>query len=529
MQESPDARVRQIGQELESIRSKKGPAAYWEKVREYCWLDLWFLVRVVLKWGWLDEVLVGQEMLHFYDVNKGKDTAVFVPRGHGKTLLAAARCIQEILKNPNVAIMFASATEDLADKFGQMIGQTLMENDFLQKAFPGVLPASTQDVQQWGKPGYSLPQREPRIDPTLYCASLNTNVTGRHPDIIFLDDLIVPKTNSPLGYEKVEKFLHEMKMLLPPQGVMHISGTRYHDADPYSKILAGKIIGKKGNFATLVRSCFIDDMPEKGLTYPFKLRWNMDEPTGYTMEQIEAMRRPVVEGGLGPFFDAQLRNDPAPEERMDIKLSDIIIYDKRDQPKLGAVRSFGIEITGGGRPIYQQLVEKTEELRFWMPLHEISTTRSTKGETKTDRIRSTLEPIVREGRLRTQQWMLDVSTRDTLGYELQRLGFAEHDDIADALHNAIQLAGGTFPAHGEDAHLYLASDLAWTEERRGDFTVTVALAVDEFRHYWVVDYDRFQLSSPSQLCDRLISFYRKWENDDTRSSRPRKNYALTYR
>jgi len=528
MTESPDSRVRRIGRELEAIRTKDGPKAYWRKVREYCWTDLWFLIRVVLQWGWLDEDLVGNEMLGFYAKHEGKDTALFVPRGHGKTLLVAARCIQEILKNPNMAIMFASATEDLADKLGQMIGQTLMENDYLQKAFPGILPSSPQDVAQWGKPGYALANRQPRIDPTLFCASLNTNVTGRHPDIIFLDDLIVPKTNSPIGYEKVERFLHEIKMLLPPQGIMHITGTRYHDADTYSKILSGKIIGKRGPFATLIRSCFIDDMPAKGLTYPFKIRWNMEEPTGYTLEQIESMRRPVSEGGLGSFFDAQMRNDPAPEERQDIRLSDIVIYDSKDKPKIGPVRSFGVEIVGGGRPIYQQLVEKTEELRFWMPLHEIDVPRDRK-QTKADRIRSVMEPVIREGRFRCQKWMLDVSSRETLGYEIQRLGFAEHDDIADAVHNAIQMAGGSFPAHGEEAHLYIACDLAWTEERRGDFTVAAAVAVDEFRNYWLIDYDRFQISSPSSLCDRLISFYRKWESDDTRPSKPRKNFALNYR
>lgn len=524
--ESPDDRVRKLGRELEGLRGAK----YWEKVREYCWTDLWFLIRIVLQWGWLDEELVGREMLDFYKQNPNKDTAVFVPRGHGKTLLVAARCIQEILKNQHVAIMFASATEDLADKFGAMIGQTLMENDYLQKAFPGILPSSPQDVMQWGKPGYALASRKPRIDPTLFCASLNTNVTGRHPDIIFLDDLIVPKTNSPLGYEKVEKFLHEVKMLLPPQGVMHITGTRYHDADTYSKILTDRVVGKKGKFATLLRSCFIDDMPEKGLTYPYKLRWNMEQGTGYTMEQIDFMRRSEAEGGLGSFFDAQMRNNPLPEERQDIKLSDIIVYDPKEIPKLSPVRSFGVEVLGGGRPIYTQLVEKTEELRFWMPLHEITGERSTRQETKTDRIRSALEPVVREGRLKCQKWMLDLGSRDTLGYEIQRLGFAEHDDIVDALHNVPRyLSAGTFPQHGEPAHLYIAADLAWTEERRGDFSVAVAVAVDEFRHYWVIDYDRFQLSSPSALCDRLINFYRKWESDETRPSKPRKNFALNYR
>jgi hypothetical protein len=232
-----------------------------------------------------------------------------------------------------------------------------------------------------------------------------------------------------------------------------------------------------------------------------------------------------------PFFDAQMRNDPKPSERMDIKISDINIYTPRELPKLGTVRAMGVEITGGGLPIYQGLLEHCEQMKIFLPLTEISNPRKV-GLKKSDRIIAAIQPLTHSGRLHIQQWMLgDESSRDTLGYEIRRLGVATHDDIVDALHNVpTHLSNGTLPqGPQEPAHVYISVDLAWTEEKRADYSVAMAVAVDHSGNHYVLDYDRFQISSPTGIYDRLIKFYRKFEEPQTIRKLSGQKYPGAYR
>lgn len=529
-----DEQVLRWSKQLSDVLKTEGRKAYWRLIRELCLKSEWFLIRVVLQWSWLDEELHGNHLLGFYNRNVGKDTAVFLPRGHGKTLMNGARIIKKILNNPNISLMYSSATEDLAADFCAMVGAELIGNDYLQQAFPDILPKSAQSVDRWGKDGYSIPGRKPRVDPTLFPLSMLGNRTGKHPDEIFADDLIVATNNDPKGWQKAEQFIQESKLLLSPQGVINLTGTRWDDGDTYGKIVDGKLQGRQGRFECMKLSCFIDDDPKKGVIYPEKKRWGVETLSGFSLSSLENMRCPVVEGGLGRFFDAQMRNDPVPEERQDIRVSDINLYDQTAPifERLSAPRAFGIEVLGGGRPIYQLVESQAESLRFDIPLVEIARKRASVGTTKADRIRSILEPQVRAGRVFALPWMIgEISDSEGLGYEIRRLGAARHDDIVDALTMAIELVADSYPDHDSKlADLILTADLAYTEKTQSDWTVLLALAADSQKNLWVLDYERFQLSQPSMLADRIIQFFRKWSpNEGMSTVRPvRRNFAINY-
>jgi hypothetical protein len=516
--ENPDEAVRLKCIELEKIRKTQGQAAYWHYTREVLKSDPWFMMRVALEWGWLDDKLVGHSMIKHVADHWGEDVGILFPRGHGKTLPTSALCISAIINDPNVSILEISRTDDNAEKIGTFISDQLLGNDYLQQCFSkkhnpkdGFLPSSTAECRQWGKDGYSLPYRKPRIDPTLLCISLKSAKAGKHPDIIWIDDPTEEENNDERGWTQVEKTLDGCKFLLPAQGCFWWTGTRWHDSDPLGKAVEGKLRGKQGKFKVIQFSCYEDDNITKPPTYPYKKRWNMERETGYTHAMLEEMRAPKEEGGLGEFFDAQMRNDPAPSERADIKVKDINIYEKEKLPTVGHVRVFGIETTGGGLPIFNGFREHCEEMRLSVPLQEITNPRT---HEKSDRIVAAIQPVVAAGRLYCQEWMIgDDRSRDTLGYELRRIRKAAHDDIADALHNCIaELVRGLKPSSPQEpADLYIMTDLAWSEKKRADFTVVIAVAVDHFGNYWVVDYDRFQLTSPTGIYDRLLKFYRKFE------------------
>lgn len=516
--DQPDLAVTKKCRELEMIRRKDGESAYWQVTREVLKTDPWFLMRVALEWGWLDDQLVGHEFVRHIAENPKTDLGVLFPRGHGKTLPMSAIMITAILQNPNIAILEMSRTDDNAEKIGSFISEVLIGNDYLQRCFSrkhnpdtGFLPSSTSECKQWGKDGYTLPWRKPRLDPTLLTIPLKGAKAGKHPDIVWIDDPTEKENNNERGWHEVISAVQGLWFLVPAHGYMLWTGTRWHDADPLGMAEAGFLTGKQGPFKFIKKSCYIDDDPKKEPTYPLKKRWNMAEESGYTHKMLEDKRRPEPDG-LGEFFDAQMRNDPAPAERADIKVADIRIYDPKDLPRLMPPSMFGIETTGGGLPIYNGFVDYLDGLKLTLPLVEITNPKK-QGTSKRDRIVAALQPITSRGGLLCQQWMIgDKQSTEGLGYELRRIGKAAHDDIADALHNvpAHLCTPGSYPTRPEDpAEVYISCDLAWAEEKRSDFTVVMAVAVDHRGDHWVLDYDRFQISSPTAIHQRLLEFYQK--------------------
>lgn len=533
--DQPDAAVIQICRNLEILNREQGSEAYWAECRRLCKTDLWFLMRVVMQWGWLDEDLVGTQFIKAiaeHTTEGGKlDKAIIMPRGHGKTLPMSAVCVNDILNNPDTAILNLTRTEDNALKFAGLVGEHLISNPFLQRCFAkkhnpetGFLPSAVSECKLWGKDGYSLPWRKPRIDPTLLAISLKAAKAGKHPDWIYVDDPTEAENNAPDGWAHVIEMINGLKMLLPPDGYIVWSGTRWHDGDPLGKVERGVFHGKQGPFKILKRSCYVNDNPNNPPTYPRKIRWNMTKPTGYTHEALEAMRKPEEEGGLGEFFDAQMRNDPIPSERALIKVKDINLYDAADQPKTTDVKLMGIEVTGGGLPIFNGFKEYCDELKINVPIYEIVNPRKV-GISKADRIVTALQPLVDSGKIWAQDWMIgDESATEGLGYELRRIGKATHDDIADALHNLVtHLCKDITPKReGDPADLYISVDLAWTEKQRSDFAVAIAACKDHKGNIWVLDYDRFRISSPTGIYQRLLAFYQNCQDTETTRQRVRK-------
>lgn len=546
LHDSPDEAVRERIAHLKKLKKEVGQieldsghllTAYQWKLRQYIQEDPWFLFRAVMGMHWLCEDLHGRIMLphDFIEDEDGNltdefDKAVIVPRGHVKTLMRAARQVQRIVRNPEIKILYASATVPLARSVGTYVSDTLLNNEYLQAAFPDILPASKQDCVQWGLQGYRLPCVV-STDPTFRAASLDTNVTGSHPWVVAIDDLTVAQNNNERGWEQAEEFIKNCLAMLPPHGFFEYNATRWHDADPTGKIINGEIRGKQGEFKSLVLSCYVDDDPKKGPIWKAKKRWGSTTVSGYTMKQLEDMRFT-----MGSFFNAQMRNDPAPSEEQVINYKDINVIKEDELPKHGECRLVGIEATGGGQLIYNHLLERMEKFKLTIPFVKMQNPkRGRAGLTKEDDIITELEPIVREGRLYALEWMMEDPDRkqDTLAYEIKRLGAAKHDDIVDALHNCTRhLIKKTRPDPREPNHFYIAVDLAFTESQRSDFSVCVAVSVDHQGNHYVHDYIRFKLANPTGLADRIIEFYQKHsggEESSSSSRRSKRSFASTYR
>jgi len=504
--EYPDAAVREKGRKLLELKAKSNKAAYRNTLREYLRTDLWFLIRAGLRWWYFDEKLHGQELMKFiYEPKENRDKAIFLPRGHGKSLFTIARLVQYPLRDVNEKILVASATKELSQKMGGMWSDIMLSNDMLKEAFPEIIPKSKASCEMWGMRGYNLPCSDASIDPTLFCASLRANVTGKHPSIIILDDILVPETDNPAGYNEVKGFLKQCKALAMPHTWIEINGTRYNDKDPYQGIIDGEIKGAKGDFDYIIRSCYKDDDEKKSPIYPLaKKRWNKESNSGFSHELLDLKR-----AELGSFFNAQYRNNPIPFSDIQMKRTHLNVYKAEELPAYGACRAVGIEIAGSGRIIYQMLAEELEKLLLFMPLTTMKPL--DRYGSKVERIMGELEPLVRERRIYCQEWMIGHDTdMETLAYELERLGAAKHDDIVDTLHMIKgNLVKGLTPAKGDLADLYIGVDIAYTQAASSDYTVVMAVVIDDNGNYWVVDYDRFKVKSPSAIVKKIMQFYQR--------------------
>lgn len=529
--ENPDEAVRHKCIYLEKIKRTEGQSLYWQLMRENLKTDPWFFFRVAMEWNWLDEKLVGHHFTKHVADNWGEDIGILMPRGHGKTLPCEGVMCMQIVNKPDVAILQLSRTDDNANKICSFIGDTLIGNDLLQRCFArkynkdGCLPSSTAETSTWGKKGLVLPWRTPRNDPTFLSISMGSAIAGKHPDIIWVDDPTEEENNNELGWAKTSKRIAGLWFCVQSGGFFIWTGTRWHDADPLGQAVNGTLTGKQGKFKFVQFSCYENDDPDAEPTYPFKLRGGMTDPSGFTKEMLDLKR---IE--YGEFFDAQMRNDPSPSERADIKVAHINTYEPHELPKLGPVRLLGMESTGGGMVLLNGFREQCDKLRLNVPIEEVINPRSA-NVTKRDRIVAALQPLVNNGKLFAQKWMIgEPGETGTLGYELRRIGKASHDDIADALHNAvIHLVNGTIPRDNEPAHLYICCDFAYTEKARSDWTVLLALAVDHRGNYYVVDYVRFQCSSPTGTYENILEFYRKYEEPSSTRTQSNKKYPGVWR
>lgn len=512
-------------------------------IRKYCLTDWWFLVRYIFQYHFFCEDLHYNTLYRWKYENMEDDLVTCIPRGHVKTLSTAVDITQEILRNPDIAILGVSATDDLCKGLGKLVGDTLRHNERLVWAFNDILPQGNEKLRAWGAYGYQLPRAKPRLEKTLELASMRTTKTGKHPDLVFIDDITVAENNNENGWQAGADLINNLRRMCNPWGKFRWNATRWDDGDTVGMAIEGNILGKQGKFKSLVMSCYEDDDPTNDVIYKYKQRWNQrgkpnGEWSGYRKEEFERERK-HPDPKVRRFFSCQLRNNPVPEEEQRLELKSLRFFGPEEgcetekHPDVGRVISVGVETTGGGLVVYNLLEEQIQQQKLNIPLEEVKYPKE-RGVSKADRIHAALDPWIREGRLWVpkSEFPKDLSNTDCLGYELRRLGAGKNDDIADALHIIPKfLTSGLYPRRkGEPAHLYIGVDLAYTEAKASDYTVALAACVDHNHHLWVLGYSRFRIKQPTIIVHRLIDFYNHWNNRQTAQPFPSRkgSWASSY-
>jgi predicted phage terminase large subunit-like protein len=167
------------------------------------------------------------------------------PRGVGKSTMGTqARTIQRILQDPNVAILICNERLENCIAFLGAIKQEFQTNQLLQELFPEIIPDFAKTT--WATDKIVVQRTTARREPTVMCIGVGGTVTGMHPDVIVVDDMLSREAaeNARSGNADItgrtNRWIVQLKPLLNPWALPRpeilFIGTRWFAGDSYEYI-----------------------------------------------------------------------------------------------------------------------------------------------------------------------------------------------------------------------------------------------------------------------------------------------------
>ena len=173
------------------------------------------------------------------DINK----LFLIPRDHCKSKIGVvAKIVQEIIKNPDNSILIVSKTIEKSKNSLAEIRQHLL-SPILLYLFPDIL---WRDVERRAKRGLAVWSSEKivvrrkviRADATVWIAALGKTITGAHPDLVFIDDIINEEdVVTEKRIDKVIKWWQYLQPIISTKSVVRMYGTRYDEFVFYNFII----------------------------------------------------------------------------------------------------------------------------------------------------------------------------------------------------------------------------------------------------------------------------------------------------
>jgi predicted phage terminase large subunit-like protein len=184
------------------------------------------------------------EKLVDFDLGDEHESMSLAPRGFGKsTVLTVARCILEVLRNPNIRILIASKTAGRASDFLSEITGHLRFNDRLTWAFGPQFDHDRvfREGLPWSNTAASVAGRTILSkEPTFSTTGVGGQVAGAHYDLILGDDLVAEENSRTEG-QRAKLSDWYGKVLYPTIDAditkLRFRGTRYHPLDLWGEFI----------------------------------------------------------------------------------------------------------------------------------------------------------------------------------------------------------------------------------------------------------------------------------------------------
>lgn len=269
-----------------------------------------------------------------------------LPRAHRKSFLIAMYACWLIARNPAVTILYLSATSDLAESQLRVIKQTLespthrklwptLINEEEGKRSRWTATEICVDHPSRNTEGIR--------DSTVKTGGLTTTTTGAHADVIILDDLVEPNNNSQSGRKLVSERYSQLQSILNPDGVIRCVGTRYDPNDLYGDLIATEedVYNKKGEFVGVRKQWEVFQRvveTDGEFLWPRKRRLKDGKYFGFDAQQLARIYAGYTDKTQ---FYAQYYNDPNRGGSRGFDVSLFQYYDKSKLKSEGGVWRIG--------------------------------------------------------------------------------------------------------------------------------------------------------------------------------------------
>jgi len=263
------------------------------------------------------------------------------PRDHGKSRMSAFFSAWQIIRNPAVTIIYASATAEKAEEQLRFV-KTILTSHTTTKYFPGLFHEEEGRREAWNKTYIIVdhPHRknEGVVDSTVMTCGLEKTITGKHCEFLILDDIVVPENNTEQGRRDVNSWAAQAASITSADSVIFAVGTRYNPKDAYSIMIdmVAKDISSgddmEAGLGKVVEEALFEvnvaNVEEDG-DFLFPRQQRKDGKWFGFNWQILARKRAVYEasGEITQFF-AQYYNDPNDKSTSPINRNLFQYYDR---------------------------------------------------------------------------------------------------------------------------------------------------------------------------------------------------------
>jgi len=188
-------------------------------------------------------------------IENGKELLILSPPRHGKTELLIHFAVFQIMKNPNIRIMWVGGNEDIAKNAVASVLDQLDENDRLKEDFcpPGKsFKPDNRSGKNWSQNQFTVGTRTvPGIkSPTMVAVGKGGKILSRDCDLIIADDIEDHQTTMQPGARENTRqwWTTTLSSRKEEHTAVVVIGSRQHSDDLYHHLLSNE------SFMTIVET-----------------------------------------------------------------------------------------------------------------------------------------------------------------------------------------------------------------------------------------------------------------------------------
>ena len=285
-------------------------------LRQRAETDFWFFCKEIMGFKDLYEPLHKPvcEFLQKSAEAPEKYTCLLIPRGHFKTSLASVSySIWRLLRDPDMSILIVHGKLDSSIAMLREIKIAFTHNDVLRELWSDIIWDNPKaDADLWHQDQIQVKRERADKQPSVFAASVDATVVGKHFDLIVHDDIVTDKTvTTEMQREVTKRYRRESEALQRTDDCKVINiGTRWHEDDAHAELLDPTGPYAPVNGKPQVRSLVLSAVADEAIA-----KWIGCEegdpifPTRYTHDRLERLRVSMTEYP----FSCQFLNNPRPD------------------------------------------------------------------------------------------------------------------------------------------------------------------------------------------------------------------------